>query len=120
MALSGCGEASMSSSTMKSNLEKKGYTAEVMNKTEAEARIQGVKYVVSITDALYSTKDKEVIVAFFCANINDATKFMEENIQVMNAFAELYTEEPKIGAHNNVAYVGSYNIVSAAGIPVSK
>lgn len=120
VTLCGCGEASVSSAGMKANLEGKGYTAEVMSKTEAEARIEGVKWVVDIKDALYSSKGKEVILAFFCANIDDASNFVKENIQAMYNFAKRYTEDPKAGSHNNVAYVGTYDIVVAAGIPASK
>ena len=120
LSLTGCMESNISSGSMKASLESKGYTAEVMNKTEAEVRIQGVNYVVNIVDALYSEKGSEVIVAFFCANIDDAEKFVKENIAAMHNFAERYTEEPKVGSHNNVAYAGSYNIVAAAGIPVSR
>ena len=117
LSLSGCGQQSMSSATMKSNLEKNNYSAEVMSKTEAEARIQGVQFVVEITDALYSIKgSNEVLIAFFCANSGDADSFVKTNIQAMYHFAENYTEEPKVGNYNNVAYAGSANMVAAAGI----
>ena len=121
IGLASCGEASMSSGQMKGNLEGKGYTVEVMGKTEAEARIQGIKYVVDIKDALISSKGQDqAIIAFFCANINDADKLVKENIQAMHGWAQRYTEEPKVGSHNNVAYAGSFDAVAAAGIPVSK
>ena len=117
LSLAACGEQSMSSATMKSNLESKGYSAEVMNKTEAEARIKGVEFVVEITDALYSSKNNnEVLIAFFCANSGDATSFMNTNIQALYRFAESYTEEPKVGSYNNVTYAGTASMVTAAGI----
>ena len=116
LGLSACGENSMSSASMKANLKNKGYTAEVMSKTEAEARIQGVEYVVNITDALYCEQGQEVILAFFCANIDDATAFVQKNVAVMYRFGQQYSEQAKTGSYNNVAYVGTPNMVSAAGI----
>ena len=120
LGLTGCGlEGSMSSTEMKNNLASAGYTAEVMSRAEATARIEGITWNVTINDALYSAKGQEVIIAFFCANIADAEKFVNENISAMVKFAERVSENPKTGFHNNVAYTGSLNIVKAAGIPVN-
>lgn len=122
LGLTGCNlEGSMSSSTVKANLESKGYVCQVMSKTEAEARIKGINYVVNITDAAYANKGEgNIFLGFFCANIADAEKFVNENISVMVRFAEEYTKEPKAGFHNNMAYCGNYDAVAAAGVPVSQ
>ena len=120
LGLTGCGlEDSLSSGQIKANLESKGYSAQVMSKTEAEARIEGVKYTVEITDAVYTSKgENEVFLAFVCKNINDASKFVEENIAAMNNYAQQYSDAIQVGSHNNVAYTGTKTAVGAAGIPV--
>ena len=120
LGLTGC-NASMSSNDLKGNLEGKGYTVEVMSRVEAEARIQGINFVVEIKDAVYTLKgEHDVFLAFVCNSIDDASKFANENVAVMVSFAERSSENPKVGSHNNVAYTGSYDAVAAAGIPVSK
>lgn len=121
LGLTGCGlEGSMSSGSMKNNLSSAGYTkVEVMSRVEATARVEGITWNVNITDALYCAENNEVILAFFCSNIADAEKFLNENIAVMAKFAERVSENPKTGMHNNVAYAGSVNIVKAAGIPIA-
>ena len=117
LTLTGC-EQSMSSGQLKSNLESKGYIVEVMNPTEAKARIKGINYNVDITDAVYTKKGTEdVFVAFVCKNMDDADKFIKENIAAMTHYAEEYTENPKVGFHNNVAYTGSARAATDAGIP---
>ena len=120
LGLTGCGlEGSMSSGAMKNSLNSAGYNqVEVMSRVEATARIEGITWNVDITDALYCDQNKEAILAFFCSNINDAEKFVKENIAVMVRFAEKYSEDPKTGQHNNVAYCGSPKILKAAGIPI--
>lgn len=119
LGLVGCGEASLSSGAVKSSLEGQGYSVQVFNKAESEAYIKGINYVVEIDSAIDAHKgEKEVILIFFCKNINDADAFVKENISVMNGYAERYTEEPKVGSHNNVAYCGSASAVAAAGIRI--
>ena len=121
LGLTGCGlEGSMSSGSMKNSLNSAGYNqAEVMTRAEATARIEGITWNVNITDALYCAQNNEVILAFFCSNIADAEKFVNENVAVMVKFAQRYSENPKTGMHNNVAYCGSPSIVKAAGIPIA-
>lgn len=120
LGLTGCGlEGSMSSGAMKNSLNSAGYNqVEVMSRVEATARIEGITWNVNITDALYCAQNNEVILAFFCSNIGDAEKFVNENVAVMVKFAERVSENPKTGMHNNVAYCGSQKIIKAAGIPI--
>ena len=114
-ALSGCQQIEKSEK-IKKNLEKKEYSVEVVEKQEVEARISGITWNVEIKETLYATKEKEAIVAFFCANIDDASKFVEENIAVLSAVATFYGEDTKCGSHNNVAYVGTRTAVEDAGL----
>ena len=114
--LTGC-NASMGAGGVKSSLEGAGYKVETMNKEEAKARVTGVNYVVSPTDVIYATKGDDLILMFFFNSIDDADAFVKENIGVMHSFAERNTTNPKVGSHNNTAYVGSVAAAKAAGIP---
>lgn len=115
LCLSGC-SASINSGETKSKMESNGYTVEIYNKEEAKVHIVGVKYNVEIVDALYAEKDKNnVLVAFYCASIDDASSFLQENIQAMYAFAIMRDANAKTGSHNNVAYAGSASAITAAG-----
>ena len=114
VGLTAC-EASASSATIKANLDGAGYSCEIMSKEEAEKRIVGVEYVVSIKDAVYAIKgSSDVFIGFFCNNIEDASNFMTTNVSVLYHFAEQYTESPKVGSHNNVAYVGTPASIAAS------
>ena len=116
ICLTACGPTVVKSSTTKEKLEKASYTVEVYGATEAKARIIGLEFTVDIEDALFAVKNgKEVLLACYCKNNDDATKILEDNIQVLNAFITKYTEEPKQGSYNNVAYVGTPTAVSDAG-----
>ena len=120
LALCGC-DASLSSGSVKSGLESAGYSTQMYNEAEAKAAIQGVKYNVTVKEALYAHKAQgDVILCFFCGNIDDASAFVQENISAMNYWSELPEENRQIGSHNNVAYAGSKAAVRAAGIPVSE
>lgn len=112
--------ASVSSGSVKSSLQSSGYTVEEMSTAEAKESISGVEYVVDPTSVIYAKKDgKEVILIFFFSSIDDATKFLNKNIQPMYYFAQRYAEEnPRTGSHNNAAYAGTPNAVKAAGFPV--
>ena len=112
-------EGSSSPSGAKSNLEKDGYTVEVMNTTEAKARIEGINFVVDPTNALLATKGKEdVVIIFYFNSIDEADKFVKENVSVMYKFAERYSANPKTGYLNNAAYAGSQKACQTAGFPV--
>ncbi len=118
--LAGCSQ-SVSVDGVKSNLQGSGYTVEVMGQTEAKARISGVTYTTTPTNVVYAVKGTDIAIIFFFSNIDEAEKFVNENIAVMVRFAEKVTDEsPKTGSHNNAAYCGSYNAIKAAGFPVSK
>ena len=119
LGVSACAASSMSSGTMKANLEGKGYAVYVLDKETAKKQYSSLNFVVDINDALNSSKGKEVLLAFFCANADDASKFITENISILYHSVENYGA-PKVGAHNNVAYAGTYQIAADAGLPVSQ
>ncbi len=112
--------ASFSSGEAKSNLEGQGYTVEVMDTTEAKARVQGVNYNVTPQSAIFAAKGNDKVLIFFFSSIDEADKFVHENIAVMVRFAEGFSENPKTGCHNNAAYTGSIAAAKAAGFPVSE
>ena len=116
-ALTGC-QQNVKSEKVKEKLEKKEYKVELVAKAEAEERIAGITWNVEVKEMIYATKEKEAIMAFFCANIDDATKFVEENIQILSAVAKYYAEDAKCGSHNNVAYVGTETAIADAGLTV--
>ena len=116
ICLTACGPTTVKSSATKEKLEKANYTVEVYNATEAKARIIGLDFTVEIEDALYAIKGgKDILLACYCKNNDDATKLIEDNIRVLTEFVGKYTEEPKTGSYNNVAYVGTETSVSDAG-----
>ena len=117
--LAGCSQ-SVSADGVKSNLQGGGYTVEVMGQSEAMARISGVTYTTTPTNVVYAVKGTDVAIIFFFSNMDEADKFVHENIAVMVRFAEKVTESPKAGYHNNAAYCGSYNAIKAAGFPISQ
>lgn len=114
-ALTACSPTMYSSSSSKSKLEGKGYSVEVYSFEEAKVRITGLNYEgFEFTDALVADKgadeDKDVLVAFYFKKVDDASKFVEENIAQMNRYAENTLGSNltvKVGSHNNVAYTGS-------------
>lgn len=113
--------ASFSSGEAKSNLERSGYTVDLMSETEAKVRVTGVEYNVTPTNVIYAAKGKDVVIIFFLSSIDDADKFVKDNIGVLVGFAEKYTEDnPKAGYHNNAAYAGTLAACKAAGFPVSE
>ena len=115
LCLSGCSQG-VSSGETKSKMESNGYSVEVYTKEEAKVRIVGVNYNVEIVDALYAEKNsKDVLVAFYCSSIDDATSFLQENVQAMYNFAASKDQDARTGSHNNVAYAGSATAVVAAG-----
>jgi membrane-bound lytic murein transglycosylase B len=118
-ALTGC-QQEVKSEKVKEKLEKKDYKVEVIAKAELEVRIQGVNWNVEVKEAIYATKEeKPQLLAFFCANIDDASKFVNENIAVFSAFADKYeVENAKSGSHNNVAYIGTETAIAVAGLTV--
>ena len=121
LCLSACGEASVSLDTVKNNLGGSGYNVTAYTQDEAKAAIKGINYNVEISGALYAVKSEgdNYFIAFFCANINDASAFVNENISAMYHWIEAKTEgEAKTGSHNNVAYAGTVAAVAAAGFPV--
>ena len=114
-ALTACSPTMYSSSSSKSKLEGKGYTVEVYSFEEAKARITGLNYEgFDFTDALVADKgaddERDVLLAFYFKNVDDASKFIEENIGQMNRYAENTLGSNltvRVGSHNNVAYTGS-------------
>ena len=116
ICLTACGPTVVKSSTTKEKLEKASYTVEVYAANEAKARIVGLEFTVEIEDALYAIKDgKEVLLACYCKSNDDASKLLQDNIQVLNAYISKFTEEPKQGSYNNVAYVGTPKAAADAG-----
>ena len=98
-------EASANSASAKSALQANGYSVRVLNEADAKTDIKNVTWNVSIVDVVDATKDgKEFYLGFYCNNINDADAFSKENISRLYNYALEYTETPKVGSYNNVAY----------------
>ena len=109
--------ASNSPAVAEANLKNAGYKVQSMNQEEAKASIIGVTWNVTVSTAVFGTKDAgSIFLGFYCANIDDATAFMTENIRAMVTFAEKYAEGPKVGSNNNLAYVASADALQIVGL----
>ena len=119
LAMTGCASQVEKASDTSSKLKEKGYSVTSYTFEEAKATITGLDYdIVSFSDAIFAEKgegeDKDGLLAFFFASINDANKFMEENSNKNMGLMHDYGAARlganltlKVGMHNNVAYVGS-------------
>lgn len=126
LMLSACQADRLTSSASKDKLTKAGYAVEVYGEKEAQVRIEGLNYKgVTFTDAVYAEKgkddDKDLLVAFYFADINAASNFVSmndnENLAILNRYADNNLGanlKKRVGTHNNVAYVGSETSFTAA------
>lgn len=119
MGLASCLEKSTNSTELNSKFQSAGYNTKVMNAAETKAHFQeAIAFVVDVVDSLQATKGEsnpEFFLAFFFNNIDDASKFVNENIAIMTRTAERYSDDPKVGSYNNVAYLGSPAAFTVAG-----
>ena len=125
LCLAGCSQ-SESSSSVKGNLQAKGYNATVYTAVEAKARISGLNFEgIDLTDAVYATKgsdeNADLFLVFFFSSIDFATTFFErnnyENMGMMSDYAKKNLGENltvKVGIKNNAAYCGSETALSVA------
>ena len=125
LCLAGCSQ-SESSSSVKGNLQAKGYNATVYSATEAKARISGLNFEgIDLTDAVYATKgsdeNADLFLVFFFSSINVASTFFErnnnENMGMMYDYARRNLGDNltvKVGTKNNAAFCGSETALSAA------
>ena len=119
LALAGCGEQSLSAGASQKKLDAAGYKTTLYSVEQAKAAITGLKFDgYNLKEAIYAEKgeeaNKDILLAFYFSNINEANKFMEDNqsanMALMYDFAKSNLGEnlaQKVGMHNNVAYVGS-------------
>lgn len=126
LALTACQPNIYSANDTQAKLKDKGYTVEVFSYEEAKVRIKNLNYdIVSFNNAVYAEKgteeNKDLLIAFYFATIDDASKFMDgnnyENMGLLNTFGQNNLGSNltvKVGTHNNVAYVGSQTSFSAA------
>ena len=125
LALSACSPDMKNSASAKSNLTGASYSVEVYGEAEAKTRIQNLKYDgFTFKDALVADKgsgdDKDLLIAFFFNNIDDASNFMtgdNNNIVLMNKYCEDNLGknlQTRVGTYNNVAYCGSETSFQAA------
>lgn len=125
LALSSCAADMKNSGSAKSGLSGAGYSVEVYGYEEAKTRIQNLKYDgFTFKDAIYAEKgsgdSKDLLIAFFFNNIDDASNFMtgdNNNIVLMNGYLEKNLGknlQGKVGTYNNVAYCGSETSYTAA------
>ena len=117
LALTGCSSKIKSSDTQK-KMEKQGYTVTIYAKDDAKSRFATLEYKVEIVDALYAEKEGDFLLAFYCNNADDASKFVQDNIVQLAVFTKVAIENPKTGSHNNVAYVGSETSIGYAGLKI--
>ena len=119
LGLASC-STSYSAKDVEPNLKNKGYTVSTYAGEEVKESMKGFNYIVTVSEGLIARKgDSDIFFAFFCASIDDAEKFTNENIAIMSNTIEKYTEEPRVGYHNNVVYAGSKTAVSDSGLPVN-
>jgi len=119
LGLASC-STSYSSKDIEPNLKNKGYAVEVYNEEEAKASIKGINFVVTVSEALLARKgEHDIFISFFCANSDDADKFVMENISALTHTVEYYTDDSKVGYHNNVVFAGSKTAVKDSGLPVN-
>ena len=119
IALTGC-QQKVKADKVKAKLEKAEYKIELVSKEEVQKRVEACKFNVEVTDLIWATKDKDVLMAFFCVNIKDAETFVQDNIQVLTSAAQYYSEDARCGNHNNVAYVGTPAAIEVAGLVAVK
>ena len=126
LAITACQPNIYTSSDAKGKLSSKEYTVEVYAEAEAKQRLANLNYEgVTFTDALYAEKgkddDKDLLIAFFFASVDDATNFTDKNNHENLGMLDDYGAKnlganlkKKVGTHNNVAYIGSETSFAAA------
>lgn len=122
LAMTACKPTNYTASATKTKMQGSGYTVQTYTYSEAKdgLQIRNLNYqTVVFENALYAEKgtgdDKDLLLAFFFSTVEQAEKFMSDNnyenmglmrdYGVSNLGSKLGT--PKVGSHNNVAYVGS-------------
>ena len=115
LVLTSCSTDIIKSETTKENLEKENYSVSVWGEEEAKLRVENIEWNVKVVDVLYANKDnKDYLLAFYHENADDATKFLNENVELLNFYAEARVDKPAIGVFNNVTYAGSETSVKLA------
>ena len=128
IALVGCTQT-LSAGSVKSGLEKAGYTVDTYDKNTFESaqltvaletsKMEGLQSVVYAYKKVDDRTDGILILIF--DNIDHADKVGNSVIALMNTFGRMHAPESDssvVGTHNNVVWAGSSAARKAAGINI--
>jgi len=126
LVLTGCLESSYSASSIKSGLEKAGYTVSEYTPATFEAaqygrgletsKMSGLKTVVYAYKQNSEGKTTEEFVALIFDSISSVDKISNEDRGILSDFARRYEVESALGSANNVFYAGSKAAFTSTGI----